>query len=133
MRESTTAFTLAEMDAVMREHGIGEDGYLYKNATGKVIGRDVQHATSEYREGFRDQVNHVARLLRYSDRTNALDHTVHGLKVEIEQATRKYVTNGSVLVAIILLGIPVKRIEERNSGAHVAISSNQQFPVARVA
>lgn len=50
MREAAPAFPLAEMDAVMREHGIGEDGYLYKYATGKVIGRDVLHATSEYRE-----------------------------------------------------------------------------------
>lgn len=77
-------------------------------------------------------MNHVARLLRYADRANALDHTVHELKVEIEQATRQYVTNGSVLVAVILLGIPVKRIEERNSGAYVVISRKYRFPVVRV-
>jgi hypothetical protein len=90
----------------MREHVIGEDGYIYRNAGGKVIGRDVQQATSQYRESFRDQVNHVARLLRYADRSKACGHTVHELKVEIEQATRKYVTNGSVLVAIIFARHP---------------------------
>lgn len=133
MRETTPDFTLSEIDAVMIEHRIGEDGYVYTNAAGKVIGRNVQQYAPEYRERFCEQVNHVARLLRYADRTKMREHTVHDLKVEIEQATHRYVTNGSVLVAAVLLGISVKRTEDGGNGAYLAVSRKHKFPVAQIA
>jgi hypothetical protein len=55
------------------------------------------------------------------------------LKVEIEQATRHYVTNGSVLVAAILLGISVKRTEDKRNGAYVGISRRFRMPSRQVA
>jgi hypothetical protein len=78
-------------------------------------------------------VNYVVRLLRYAERTKMREHTIHELKVEIEQATRRYVTNGNVLVAAILLGISVKRTEDRGNDAYVAISRKHRFAAAQIA
>lgn len=127
MRPATPDFTLEQIDAVMREHDIGEDGYRYTNDLGKVVGLDVQKASPRYRAAFLDQVNIVARLLRYADRAPHTEHTIHELKVEIEFVTRCYVSNGAVLTAVLLLGIHAKQTEERTSGAYVAISRKHKF------
>jgi hypothetical protein len=117
MTESLKPFTRDDVKAVMKEHGLCEEGFAYIRRSGEKIG-----IVGDYRDrdSFFDEVafcikrlsamRRVKTMTRAGSGSYAIKHVVERSWILDEEGlSHGYVCNGALIVAAYLLGIGVKR------------------------